>query len=890
MGTARRAAEESIDHLIPDLPLRTPYLEETIIFQIQQLLDRHEFLKPWRKSPRLFTLLRMLQCDENVLQQFLNEDVNDFCLPLSEDSFNKLGVATDWSDFRQVQRHILSNPEHMSEAWLRSTPHLHRHLEYGEFTFAKIGDLGHGATAMVLRVQHTAWDIAGKGRHYACKRATRGNWRQQKEQIRLFVQELQILRKISHPHTVRLVASYTDMEHLALVLDPIADASLKDMLDNASVPLLIEDSISLRQWFGCLASALAYLHEQCIRHKDIKPSNILLNSGTVYLCDFGISKDWTGSNPTTEGPSYLTRGYCSPEVWRKGLRNDASDVWSLGRVFCDMFTILVGRPLDELLRRIDGDLHGVYEDGSLDILHEWLSELGLEDTPHDFLPVVIQQMVSGHFCQDIAHAYYVQMKEDRNARPAAKQVLQWFRKYSFSLERPFIGPCCQGGPDTFAEALAQVRCIASPKFSTGLDENVIHTELDATPRRSSLPAPSVCDANNDHAVIPSDRESTTPSISHSVTRRGIGHVVVENPGSSPSLSLGRRSTTTGRRTSFGESSTRSQQLVKWSSGSVLSPKPSPVSSFLTCNCVPRTNSYRVRERLVLRVSNVALSIKAKQPTIETNENCGLHQNVLHVYESHWRPSIERHMIWRKTRRLVVSHRHDYSSRQVCSSFWLPLTDVSFVLNDNSLALHWSDCNQWNIRPIGNNKQSCDCIYDSDNPNNEIVLFFAGAEMAVAFLEDLCTVYNDSDGVKEWRNVEIAGQQKLLTVDVRDQDTISYRLACLATHRLSSTSTFEVFIHWPNLDLDICIVPEQEEAQRAMIIRFDQVSSPHYTSNIGNEPWVDESKIARYKASSLVFSAYSMTFPFGLNSSSSLPEGRHSLHKRDFETAQLIEQV
>jgi serine/threonine protein kinase len=394
MQPARKAAEESVNHLIPRLPLTTPFVDEPVLFQIQRYLDRHEFFRPWRGNPRLFTLLRMLQCEERVLKRFLSADVSDICLPLDEIAFSGLGVELDWDSFRLTQHYILSNPKYLSRSELDSTGlRVHRHLDNGEDYFESRGPLGEGATASVFKVQHTSWDNVQDGKFYACKRSTRGTWRQQKERIRLFVQELQILRRLSHPHTVRLVASYTDMKYFALVLHPMADESLKDMLSNVLIPLQAADSARLCRWFGCLASALTYLHEQCIRHKDIKPSNILLSSGTVYLCDFGISNDWTGSNPTTEGPSYLTRGYCSPEVWRKLPRNDASDVWSMGRVFCDMYTVLANRPLDDLMTCLGGNLLGVYDEGCLERLHNWLSSLILQDVPNGLL-ATIQHMVS----------------------------------------------------------------------------------------------------------------------------------------------------------------------------------------------------------------------------------------------------------------------------------------------------------------------------------------------------------------------------------------------------------------------------------------------------------------------------------------------------------------
>jgi hypothetical protein len=471
------------------------------------------------------------------------------------------------------------------------------------------------------------------------------------------------------------------------------------------------------------------------------------------------------------------------------------------------------------------------------------------------------------------------MCEDQSARPKASQILQLFRSQQLGPERPYIGSCCQSTPNTLETGATQDHSATNSSYIVNSENDVINVNLEASPHQPSFPASLLPSAHNASDTMLPKNKTTLPSILKIDTHHDIGNVMVEDPASSSSLSLGRGSTTSGRRTSFGESSTRSRHLAKWSSGSVLSSRLSPTNSSLKCNCVPRTKAFRVLERLVLRMSNIALSIKAMQPTIETNASCGLHQNTLHLYESYSRPNIEKHRIWLKTRRLVVSHSTESSNEQLCRSFWIPLTDISFALEDNRLTLRWSDCNKWDVLPIGNNRQRCDCIYDSDNPNNEITLLFANAEEAVAFRDTLCVVYNEADGVREWRSVEIADQQTLLTVNVQNQDTIAYRLVCLTTHISSSTSIFQVFIHWPHLDLDIRILPEHEGAERAMAIRFDHVSTPHYLSDVVNEPWIVESKIARYKASELVFGAYLMKFPFGSSSSSTLPEGKYPLYQR-----------
>ena len=106
----------------------------------------------------------------------------------------------------------------------------------------------------------------------------------------------------------------------------------------------------LRRFFGCLCKALDYLHKSCsIRHKDIKPGNILIDAcGSVLITDFGISRYFPGntSHATREHRSRTDR-YASPEMLKDEDRDDRSDTFSLGCVFLEMATLLLGYKIDE---------------------------------------------------------------------------------------------------------------------------------------------------------------------------------------------------------------------------------------------------------------------------------------------------------------------------------------------------------------------------------------------------------------------------------------------------------------------------------------------------------------------------------------------------------------
>jgi serine/threonine protein kinase len=104
---------------------------------------------------------------------------------------------------------------------------------------------------------------------------------------------------------------------------------------------------------GCLSSALLYLHvSQNIKHKDIKPENILVDRhGSVLLADFGISKQYQGET-VTWGPTAFTEKYAAPEVAAQGSRDLSADIFSLGCVFLEMVTVILSESLKSLHKEV----------------------------------------------------------------------------------------------------------------------------------------------------------------------------------------------------------------------------------------------------------------------------------------------------------------------------------------------------------------------------------------------------------------------------------------------------------------------------------------------------------------------------------------------------------
>ena len=106
-----------------------------------------------------------------------------------------------------------------------------------------------------------------------------------------------------------------------------------------------------RDLMAQLLCALATMHACRIVHRDIKPHNVLLNAdGTLWMCDFGMSRPLLSSSPTDTSETCLwsdyvtTRWYRAPELLSEDVcqYSTAIDVWSAGCVFGEM---LGGRPM-----------------------------------------------------------------------------------------------------------------------------------------------------------------------------------------------------------------------------------------------------------------------------------------------------------------------------------------------------------------------------------------------------------------------------------------------------------------------------------------------------------------------------------------------------------------
>lgn len=150
-----------------------------------------------------------------------------------------------------------------------------------------------------------------------------------------FFQEAQLVSSLEHIHILP-VYDYGIEDGVAFIaMRFLRGGSLDDVI--AEGPLPLDRAVEL---FLQIGKALAYAHSKGVVHRDIKPTNILLDEqGNAYLADFGLAKIIESDQKMTKSGNIVgTPAYMSPEQLRGDPVDYRSDVYSLGIVFYQMLT------------------------------------------------------------------------------------------------------------------------------------------------------------------------------------------------------------------------------------------------------------------------------------------------------------------------------------------------------------------------------------------------------------------------------------------------------------------------------------------------------------------------------------------------------------------------
>ena len=158
--------------------------------------------------------------------------------------------------------------------------------------------------------------------------------------------EIDILKKLSHPNIVKIYEFYISNSHYYIVTEFCRDGELFSYIKNKY------SERQLAVLFYQVFSGLWYLHDNKILHRDIKLENIMISQKEkdnetgeelfwVKIIDFGTAKIFEKNKKEKDvvGSSY----YIAPEVLQQNY-NEKCDTWSVGVI---LYMMLVGRaPFD----------------------------------------------------------------------------------------------------------------------------------------------------------------------------------------------------------------------------------------------------------------------------------------------------------------------------------------------------------------------------------------------------------------------------------------------------------------------------------------------------------------------------------------------------------------
>jgi hypothetical protein len=384
-------------------------LNERHINFVARQLARHPITQPWAGRPRTFTLLWLLGWIRDDFQStgktqpFLDDPAGDFLIPFNSQLFplrGSPGWEDDWQHFSEIQPYVLSGLTLFDGVVPRDRP-AHRHFHDLKDFLEEVDLLGSRYRTQVHKVQYE------NGIHYVKKSIWRSETpAEQTPQYEEFDRERRAMLELNHWHLIKCIGTYTDKKQFSLLMTPVCDSDLEAVLNATQEdPVLQEDNQWLRQTFGCLATALNYLHTVAgVRHRDIKPSNILVQDGSIFLCDFGIATIFFGNSATTEGPVLAcTRRYSAPEVIDERARNENADVWSLGCVFLEIVTVLKGRTLEEMDSFLDRMEAKRDYWAFTDQVNDWIKHLrngDQDDIPLEWVEMMVSYIQSSCLSDD----------------------------------------------------------------------------------------------------------------------------------------------------------------------------------------------------------------------------------------------------------------------------------------------------------------------------------------------------------------------------------------------------------------------------------------------------------------------------------------------------------
>ncbi|XP_030133938.4 mitogen-activated protein kinase kinase kinase 19 isoform X1 [Taeniopygia guttata] len=158
-----------------------------------------------------------------------------------------------------------------------------------------------------------------------------------------FHEEVDLLKTLKHANIVTYLGTCLEDNILSIFMEFVPGGSISSIL-NRFGPL---PEVVLRKYTKQILQGVAYLHDNCVVHRDIKGNNVMLMpTGVIKLIDFGCARRLAWASLSGTGSELLrsvhgTPYWMAPEVIADCGYGRKSDIWSVG---CTVFEMATGKP------------------------------------------------------------------------------------------------------------------------------------------------------------------------------------------------------------------------------------------------------------------------------------------------------------------------------------------------------------------------------------------------------------------------------------------------------------------------------------------------------------------------------------------------------------------
>lgn len=154
------------------------------------------------------------------------------------------------------------------------------------------------------------------------------------------IQEANFLKSLKHPHIVKYLSCFFDDLSFYIVMEYAEKGDLYKITKSMKKLKRGFSEDEIWRLAGQLFSALEFIHEHKIVHRDIKPLNIFLDrNNNIKVGDFGVSK-FLDPNNDLRKTKVGTPLYIAPEVVQHFPYDSRADIWSAG---CALYYIIMQR-------------------------------------------------------------------------------------------------------------------------------------------------------------------------------------------------------------------------------------------------------------------------------------------------------------------------------------------------------------------------------------------------------------------------------------------------------------------------------------------------------------------------------------------------------------------